>query len=64
MQRWEDHEPPFLPGCDSQHSTAGAEADPHVRLFVHPQPRCLGGTLGSRRLNPAAASPLHHVACI
>lgn len=57
MQRWEDHEPPFLLGCDSQRSTAGAEADPRIRLFVHPQPRCLGGTSGSQRLNPAAASP-------
>lgn len=57
MRQWEDHKPPFPPGCDSQRSTACAEADPRVRLFVRPQPRCLGETLGSRRLAPAVAGP-------
>lgn len=61
MRRREDHEPPFLPGCDPWHSTTRAEADLRIRRFMHPQPRCLGKTVGSRRLT-AAASPLHRAA--
>lgn len=66
MQRWEDHEPPFPLGCDLWHSNMHAKADPRVLLFVHPQPRCLGETLGSRQLSVATAGPdklLHHAAC-